>query len=170
LNDLILLAAVLHAPAYGYALKKTAGLIYGKRALHPNIVYPLLKKFVQNGWVEQSAVPGERGQTRKQYQITAAGKQYLCEHLSTFSAEDASDHRAFQFRVALFGILPNQKRQEILCARKLFLNARAEEFAAISKNLPLDSFGTIALDRARSLVQNELRWIHTLEERIQPAN
>jgi DNA-binding PadR family transcriptional regulator len=54
MNDLVLLAALLRQPAYGYALKKIAGLIFGNGAMHNNVVYPLLKKFTQNGWVEQT--------------------------------------------------------------------------------------------------------------------
>jgi DNA-binding PadR family transcriptional regulator len=58
---------------------------------------PLRKKFVQNGWVEQSSKPGERGQ-RKLYRITPAGKKHLLECLSIFTEQDASDHKAFCFR------------------------------------------------------------------------
>jgi len=82
MNELVLLAALLKGPAYGYALKKTAGLIFGSKALHSNLVYPSLKKFVKNGWVEQTnKTQGERGQERKQYRITAAGTQHLLERL-----------------------------------------------------------------------------------------
>lgn len=166
MTDLIILAALLRSPAYGYALKRTAGLIFGNRALHPNIVYPLLKRFVQKGWVEQSSVPGERGQTRKQYRITAAGTKYLLEQLSAFSEQYASDDGAFLFRVAFFDALPQQRRQEILELRKLFLHSRAGELASLAANIPAKSFGAVALDRVRALVQNELRWIHKLEGQI----
>jgi hypothetical protein len=64
---LVLLTALLRRPAYGYALKKTAGLIFGNSALHNNLIYPSLKRFLQHGWVEQSSVLGNRGQQRKQY-------------------------------------------------------------------------------------------------------
>jgi SAM-dependent methyltransferase/DNA-binding PadR family transcriptional regulator len=167
LNDLVILAALLRAPAYGYALKKTAGLIYGNRAMHPNIVYPLLKKFVQNGLVERSSIPGERGQTRKQYRITAAGRDYLLGQLSTFTEQDASDDGAFLFRVAFFDALPKQRRKEILDARRLFLNSRAEELASLSREMNGKSFGVVALDRVRALVEHELQWVRTLEKRIE---
>jgi hypothetical protein len=62
MTDLVLLSALLGGPAYGYALKRTAGLIFGNGVLHNNVVYPLLKKFVASGWVEQTTVPGDRGQ------------------------------------------------------------------------------------------------------------
>src|ERR1700730_6767118 len=166
MNDLVLLAALLRGPAYGYALKQTAGLIFGSRAMHPNVVYPLLKKFVQNGWVEQSSTPGDRGQTRKQYRITAAGKKYLLEQLSTFGEQDAADDGAFLFRVAFFDAFPKEKRRAILTVRKLFLTARSAQLAELREATQPRSFGGVALDRVHTLVEDELLWIHKLEGKV----
>ena len=167
MNNLILLAALLREPAYGYALKKTAGLIFGSRAMHPNVVYPSLKRFMQNGWVEQDSTPGDRGQTRKQYRITAAGRKYLFEQLGTYGEQDASDDGAFLFRVALFDALPKQNRQAILAARKLFLTSRSEQLAELREATQPKSFGGMALDRLQTVVQDELRWIHKLEGQLE---
>lgn len=167
MNELVLLAALLRSPAYGYALKETAGLIFGSRAMHPNIVYPLLKKFVQNGWVEQSETPGDRGQTRKQYRITAAGKKYLLEQLATFTEQDAADDGAFLFRVAFFDTLPNETRQAMLAARKSFLRSRSAQLAELRKGTQPKSFGAVALDRVQNVVRDELCWIDKLENHVQ---
>ncbi|HVH88333.1 MAG TPA: PadR family transcriptional regulator [Terriglobales bacterium] len=169
MNDLVILAALLRAPAYGYSLKKTAGLIFGNRVMHPNIVYPLLKKFVQNGWVEQSSVPGQRGQTRKQYRITPVGRKHLLEQLAIFTQQDASDDGAFLFRVAFFDALPKQRCLEILDARRLFLDSRAVELTELSQQAQAKSFGAVALDRVRALVHEELRWLRKLQDRIESS-
>jgi DNA-binding PadR family transcriptional regulator len=166
MNELVILAAMLRAPVYGYALKKIAGLTYGGREMHPNIVYPLLKKFVHNGWVHQTSTPGERGQTRKQYHITASGKRYLFAQLSTFTELDASNNGAFLLRVALFDVLSKPKQLEVLEARRLFLISRAEQLAMLAEEATPIPFGAIALDRVRSVVQDELRWIRKLGVRI----
>jgi PadR family transcriptional regulator PadR len=166
MNELVILAALLRAPAYGYALQKTAGLIFGSRALHPNIVYPLLKKFVKDGWVEQTSLPGERGQTRKQYRITPQGRKHLLEQLSVFTERDAGDDGAFLFRVAFFDAFPKQKRLEILDARRLFLNSRALELAELSQETQGKSSGAVALGRVRDLVHDELRWLRRLQNQI----
>jgi DNA-binding PadR family transcriptional regulator len=137
--------------------------------MHPNIVYPLLKKFVQNGWVEQSSVPGERGQTRKQYRITTAGTKYLLEQLSIFTEQDASDDGAFLFRVAFFDALPKRRRVEILDVRRLFLNSRAIDLAELSEETQAKSFGAVALDRVKHLVHHELQWIRKLEDQIESS-
>jgi DNA-binding PadR family transcriptional regulator len=167
MSELVLLAALLRSPAYGYALKETAGLIFGSKAMHPNVVYPLLKKFVQNGWVDQSSTPGDRGQTRKQYRITTAGKKHLLEQLSIFSEHEAADDGAFLFRVAFFDVFPREKRRAILDARKLHLSSRAAQLAELREATEPRSFGGIALDHVLGLVQDELRWIHKLESQIE---
>lgn len=77
MNDLVLLTALL--AGHGYALKKAAGPIFGAGALHNNVVYPFFQRSIGNGRVGQKVVPGDRGQQRKQYRITGAGRKYLIE-------------------------------------------------------------------------------------------
>jgi DNA-binding PadR family transcriptional regulator len=164
--DLVLLAALLAGPAYGYALKRTAGFIFGSGALHNNVIYPALKRFVDNRWVAQTAVPGERGQQRKQYRLTAAGKKYLFGEIAKFTDRDAADEGAFLLRVALFDALPPKARDKINAARKSFLSARAAELAQLRHGAPPGSFGMMALDRVINRVEDELRWIDDLETAI----
>ena len=70
MHDLILLAALREGPKHGWALKKLAGFLSGSGEMHNNLVYPLMKKFVREGWVRRRAEPGERGQTRSVYSLT----------------------------------------------------------------------------------------------------
>ena len=163
MTDLVLLTALLPGPAYGYALKRTAGLIFGSGELHNNVVYPLLKKFVESGWVEQRTVPGDRGQQRKQYRITAAGRKYLLEQIATFGERDAANDGAFLFRVAMFDLLPEEKRKEILGARKAYLTVRLTELYKLEKTGRPKSFNGIVLEHYQDLVKNDLQWISELE-------
>src|SRR5258708_11314362 len=163
MTDLVLLSALLGGPAYGYALKRTAGLIFGNGVLHNNIVYPLLKKFVESGWVEQSTIQGDRGQQRKQYRITVAGKKYLLEQLATLGERDASNDGAFLFRVAMFDLLSEEKRKEIVAARKAFLTTRVKELSELEKTGRARSFGAVVLERYQALVKDELEWIEKFE-------
>ena len=48
MNDLLLLAMLLDEPKYGYQLKREAGWITGQDALHSNLVYPLLRRFLND--------------------------------------------------------------------------------------------------------------------------
>jgi hypothetical protein len=61
MNDLLLLAMLLGGPQHGYALKKAAGLITGQTDMHNNLVYPLLRRFVREGWVTQKKPPANAG-------------------------------------------------------------------------------------------------------------
>jgi DNA-binding PadR family transcriptional regulator len=158
-----MLAALAGGPAYGYALKKTAGLIFGHAALHNNIVYPSLKRFVHHGWVDLTIVPGDRGQRRKQYRITPAGKQHLRHELAAFSHQQASDEMAFLLRVAFFDGLSPKLRARIIAARKSFLAARAAELLQLQDLTQPRSFSRVALDRVRQRIGDELRWIRRIE-------
>src|SRR5579875_1772076 len=165
MTDLVLLSALLDGPAYGYALKRTAGLIFGSGVLHNNVVYPLLKKFVESGWVEQKTVPGDRGQQRKQYRITATGKKHLMEQIATFDGRDAANDGEFLFRVAMFDLLPEAKRKEIIAGRKAHLNRRLSDLHKLEKTERPGSFSGIVLEHVQDLVRDELKWISGLEER-----
>jgi len=167
MNDLVLLAALVRGPAYGYSLKKTAGLIFGNSAMHNNIIYPALKKFMRNGWVEQATVPGDRGQQRKQYRITVAGRKYLFEQLGIFEDREAGEEGAFLIRVAFFDVLPKRKREAIVTARKSFLNSRSVELSELRKATRPRSFGAVALERVQNIVTDELRWIQQLEGKLE---
>jgi DNA-binding PadR family transcriptional regulator len=166
MNDLVLLAALLREAAYGYALKRTAGLIFGGNALHNNVVYPSLKKFMRNGWVEQKTVPGDRGQQRKQYRITTAGKKYLLEQLASFGEREASDDGAFLFRVAFFDVLPKGTRDAIVRARKSFLTARVQQLSELREMGQPSSFSGLALDRVQAVVESDLHWVEELERKL----
>src|SRR5579862_7884744 len=164
MTDLVILTALLGGPAYGYALKRTAGLIFGNGTLHNNVVYPMLKKFVESGWVEQSTVPGDRGQQRKQYRITMTGKKYLLEQIAEFGEREASNDGAFLFRVALFDLMPEKKRAEILSARKSHLTQRLGELDKLEKTGRPKSHSGAVLARVQDVARNELDWIATLEQ------
>src|SRR5579863_277319 len=101
MNDLLLLSMMQEGPKYGYQLKREAGWIVGQ-ALHNNLVYPSLRRFLEKGWVSKKAVPGERGQTRQQYVLTAEGRRRLFESLSEFGDAEAASEEAFRVRVGLF--------------------------------------------------------------------
>ena len=98
MNDLLLLATLLGGQQHGYALKKLVGTMTGHRAMHNNLVYPLLKRFVAAGWVSRRKAEGQRGQTRAVYSLTAKGKAVLLARLEEFTEKDRSSGDAFRLR------------------------------------------------------------------------
>src|SRR5580704_16248511 len=105
MNDLILLAALLKGPQHGYALKKLAGLLFGQDEMHNNLVYPLLRRFMENSWVVKRTTDGQRGQKRDLYALTFKGKLELLRRLSRFTEKEASSDNEFRLRVGLFSLL-----------------------------------------------------------------
>ena len=162
MNDLLLLAALLAGPRHGYALKKQVGLITGQHAMHNNLVYPLLRRFVVNGWVSQRQSAGQRGQTREVYALTAKGKQELMRRLGDYSENEVSSENGFRLRVGLFAILDAETRQRILAGRDQFLAAREQRLSRISSAVDPGPWGNEVMRFFRAQVKAERTWIASL--------
>lgn len=162
MNDLLLLALLLGGPKYGYQLKREAAWMSGQESLHNNIVYPLLRRFLDEGWVRKKAVPGERGQTRQQYALTAEGRRNLMERLSQFSAADASSENAFRLRVGLFPFLKPEVQEAVFTARESRLQRRDRVLEALEEKMDLGKFGGEIVRFMRKEIANEQEWIRRL--------
>jgi len=162
MNDLLLLSALLPGPQHGYALKKQVGLISGRRELHNNLVYPLLRRFVQNGWVSKRQVSGDRGQTRELYALTAKGRQELLRRLADFSERQALSETEFNLRVGLFTLLDPATRERILAKRDAWLADREEKLARISASVDAGPWGSEVVQFLRERTRSERKWIAAL--------
>jgi len=162
MNDLLLLALLLAGPKYGYQLKREAAWMTGLEPLHNNIVYPMLRRFLEEGWVRKKAVPGERGQTRQQYALTAGGKRSLIERLSQFSEADASVEAAFHLRVGLFAVLKSDVQEAILGARENRLQSRDQVLGALQGKMELGKFGGEVVRHMRKQIEMEQEWVRHL--------
>src|SRR5271165_6592390 len=157
MNDLLLLSTLLAGPKHGYALKKQIALITGQGEMHNNLVYPLLKRFVSEGWVSRREAAGERGQTRELYSLTAKGRRELIRRLSEFTTKAASSPEAFSMRVGLFEILDAPTRAQILDQREKWLTHRAGILAAVSDAMQLHGWPaeTVAFLHAQALAEKK---------------
>jgi len=160
---------MLNGPKYGYQLKREAGLIMGQ-ALHNNLVYPSLRRFLEARWVSKKAVPGDRGQTRQQYVLSAEGRRYLFERLSEFSEADASSEDAFHLRVGLFAALKPKIRENILSRREDRLQNRDQHLAMLQVNLELGKFGGEIVRHMRKQVEMDLEWVRYLRRIARTMN
>lgn len=166
MNDLVILTSLLPGPSYGYAIKKIAGRAFGYSELHSNVVYPLLRKFVERGWVEQSIKPGERGQQRKQYRLTPAGRSELMRRLAHFDDEEAGDRGAFLLRVSLFGVLSPAARQNVLEKRRAYLERRLEQLRSLEPQARASPFAGLVLSFSMSRMEHELAWHQEIDRRL----
>jgi DNA-binding PadR family transcriptional regulator len=165
MNDLLLLSTLLDAPKHGYALKKQIALITGQGEMHNNLVYPLLKRFVANGWVSRRETAGERGQTRELYALTAKGRQEIVNRLSDFSPKLASSAEGFSFRVGLFEILESSARNRILDEREKWLTERAQKLATLSEAMQLGQWAGEVVKFLRAQAVSEQKWIARLRKK-----
>jgi DNA-binding PadR family transcriptional regulator len=156
-----MLTMLLPGPKHGYQLKHEAGLIVGQ-VLHNNLVYPLLRQFTDKKWVRQKVVPGERGQTRNQYSLTALGRKELRDRLSRFTAQDARSAEAFVLRVGMFWFLEPDIRQQILQARGEFLRRRISTLTNVENNFPLNRYAQEVTTHMRAEAESEISWIERL--------
>lgn len=159
--DLIILANLLHGPRHGYALKKQAGMIFNHSELHNNLVYPLLRRFTSQGWVKKKSAPGERGQTRQQYALTAAGRRALLARLNTFGEKEAQSGEEFLVRVGLFELLEPEARERILDCRSQILERREKHFAQLQQ-MELGVYGGEVVNFLHRHVEDELAWLRRL--------
>lgn len=163
MNDLMLLATLLAGPQHGYALKKQTGLLSGQPAMHNNLVYPLLRRFVAKGWVAQRKSPGNRGQTRQMHSLTSLGRRALLDRLAAFGESDARSPEQFHLRVGLFSVLAPATRAQILRTRKTLLGLRDQKFALLQKEIDLGDYGGEVVRFLRQNIHAELAWIAHLE-------
>lgn len=162
MNDLLLLAMMLEGPKYGYQLKREAGWMMGQKALHNNLVYPMLRRFLDGGWVRKKAVPGERGQTRQQYALTAAGRRIFFERIHQFTEADAQSEEAFYLRVGVFEELKPESRGSILANRESYLQRRDQRLDDLQARMELGKFGAEIVRHMRKQIEMELEWIRHL--------
>jgi DNA-binding PadR family transcriptional regulator len=166
MSDLILLAALLEGPQHGYALKKLAGLLFGQEDMHNNLVYPLLRRFVENSWVVKRTTEGQRGQKRDLYALTSKGKLELLRRLSRFTLKEAPSENEFRVRVGLFSMLDRNVRERILAERDRFLAQRQGRLESIETGMAAmnaDDWGYSVLHFYLSQVRAERKWIGSLK-------
>lgn len=159
MTDLMILAMLLPGPKHGYQLKREAGIILGHDVLHNNLVYPLLRRFMNNKWVSRKTVSGQRGQTRNQYSLTALGHKELLARLSSFSEQDARSADAFRLRVGMFWLLSPEVRGRIMEAREKALRARTAAIKNIQGSFSLDRYAGEVTNHVRAEAESELDWI-----------
>jgi len=162
MTDLIILATLLPGPKHGYQLKHEAGIILGQDVLHNNLVYPLLRRFMNNKWVSRKTAPGERGQTRQRYTLTALGRNELLSRLSSFSEQEARSSDGFRLRVGLFQLLEPAVRSQILEARTGFLRSQFAKLTAVRTKFQLDRYAEEVTSQFLAEIQAELGWIERL--------
>jgi len=162
MTDLIILALLSEGPKHGYQLKREAGWIFGQEAMHNNLVYPMLRRFLEEGWATKKSIAGARGQNRQQYALTTRGRQTLLARLSSYSDADARSMEGFHMRVGLFELLEPTVRERILSLREAYLRSQVEAMTALQTHMDIGTYGGEVVRHRQEKMQLELNWIRRL--------
>ncbi len=141
-------------------------MFVSQQPLHNNTVYPLLNRFLKEGWMTQRESEGERGQTRLLYELTDTGRKALIGKLSDFSEADAANEHAFRLRVGLFSQLLPSDRERILCLRDTHLAARLERMEQIAAAHRMEGWSARTFEYVLQEVKEERKWIAALMKKI----
>lgn len=165
--DLFLMANLLSGPKHGYQLKKEARVLLGEKELHNNIVYPLLHRLEKQKWLSSRVVPGRRGQIRREYVLTRAGRKELLRRAGSPADKEIESFPAFLFRVGLFPLLTPEQRLHILSAREQVLQAKEEQVASMRKEMDLGPYRGEVMGFFQRRTRLELAWIRHLRRLAQ---
>ena len=81
----LVLALLRQGDSYGYEIiQNMRQLSGGQLDWKEGMLYPLLHRLEQRGFVESYGRPSERGRSRKYYRLLPAGEQQLADDRSTF--------------------------------------------------------------------------------------
>ena len=149
-------------PTTVYRLLRGGEWFCGVNQLHPNTVYPFLKRYLQRGWITRKEEPGQRGRTRSVCTITPAGRAALVEKVKAFSTSDAGSADAFRLCVGLFGHLEKGDRQQILAARDRYLQYRIEELRELDRQPGSQYWSVLTTKFLVHAFELERKWINEL--------
>jgi DNA-binding PadR family transcriptional regulator len=168
MTDLLILGTLLAGPKHGYRLKQEAGLMFGQREIHNNLVYPLLRRFTANGWVRKKTIAGQRGQNRRMYSLTAAGRRALLSRISQFDEQQSKSADDFFIRVGFFELLSVASREEVLDRREAYLRNHTEHLRTLQASMQIGAFGPEVIKHIIQRSKAELAWIGRLRRKAVP--
>jgi DNA-binding PadR family transcriptional regulator len=122
--EVIVLSVLRAGPVHGYELKRRVA----RPSLTPlsnNSLYPMLRRFEQQGLVTKSVEEHEGFPPRNVYAITESGLQRLTALLQALPPELATDDEEFLMRLGFFEEIPAANRRAIVAARLAALDASA---------------------------------------------
>jgi DNA-binding PadR family transcriptional regulator len=163
--EIIMLAVLRAGPVHGYELKRRVQRTT-LTALSNNSLYPILRRFEQNGVVTKSVEAHPGRPDRNVYTITDAGRGLLTELISVLPPHLGANDEEFLVRVSFFHELEPAQRLAILAVRASVLDAAIAQVTTLlseSDPAPTREWRNLTM---RQLIQNferERHWITELE-------
>jgi DNA-binding PadR family transcriptional regulator len=165
--DMAILGLLREGPMHGYELKqRLVGLGFWRISF--GSVYPALRRLHKSGWIEVSPGSGRR----KEYRITAEGKEHFQEILED-EASEVENTTAFHVRLAFFRYMEPDTRIGFLERRKAVLR---ERIATARRSLRatadrIDRYTHALMEHGVSAAEADVAWLDDLieSERTRPV-
>jgi len=126
--EFALLGLLSQNPLHGYELRKRLTAIYGPfRALSFSVLYPQLRRMLENGLIQENVVnpAGRSRRSRIVYHLAPKGEERFATLTDTVSPDTWEDE-GFEVRFAFFGPTSRPNRVRILEGRHRRLREKAE--------------------------------------------
>lgn len=162
--DLIILAVIADKPHYGYEIKKYLEQYYDSvTRVNTNTLYPILRRFVELGYVEKSVVVEDGKPNKNMYAITPEGRRKIAKELRDFPDSIFHERDACMLRLMFFDWMDRDARIRLLDGREKCI---MESMERINKPHNFHKAHPIIRQLGRENQSAELRAIALLRERI----
>ena len=162
--EIMILSNLMLKPCYGYELKGKLQLLNPNN----NKIYPLLRRFAEDGIVLSHTEAQDGKPARKIYEITEAGRQRFIELLRSFSLKAAHNSDEFYVRVAFFSLLDTKAIADILDKREAALRSHSQTLGIVEhlSEYPDPYYDIQFLQNFLSAsTQSELRFLNNLRKK-----
>lgn len=120
--EIMILSNLMLKPCYGYELKGRLELLNPNN----NKIYPLLRRYSEEGLVTVHTEGQDGKPARKVYEITEHGKDHFVSLLSNYPQKSAHSSDEFYMRVAFFSLLEEHVIADILDKREHALRSHSQ--------------------------------------------
>jgi DNA-binding PadR family transcriptional regulator len=165
--EIFALSILRTGPVHGYELKRRVQRP-SLTALSNNSLYPMLRRFENDGLVTKSTEVQEGKPARHVYAITDAGIERLRSLLLTLPPDLATSEEEFLVRVSFFHEIPEPNQRAIIAAREAVLaesHARIGALLDETKTSLKTEWRERVMKRALATIDDERDWIAGMAER-----
>jgi DNA-binding PadR family transcriptional regulator len=165
--EIFVLSILRTGPVHGYELKRRVQRP-SFTPLSNNSLYPMLRRFENEGVVTKTVEEQDGKPSRNVYEITDVGRERLTDLLRSLPEAQAANDEEFLVRLSFFPEIPLDSRRAILTARLAVLDARHARVARLideTDSAPRREWQKIAMQRELDVVENERQWIATLAKK-----
>jgi DNA-binding PadR family transcriptional regulator len=169
--EIFALSILRARPVHGYELKRRVQRP-SLASLSNNSLYPMLRRFENEGLVTKTTEAQERKPARNVYAITDAGRERLRSLLWTLPPELATNEEEFLVRVSFFPEIPEDNQRAIIAAREAVLAASRAKISSLLAELspsPTNEWrGRVVMNHVLDTIDAERTWIASIPDKEDP--